>query len=67
MNERNKTKRANEEVKSVLDAQVKEVASERQKSREQDLSIGRSMVDYDLTRTTHEAQVSAFKKHEMGK
>ena len=65
--EKAKFKKANMDVKVTLDAQVKALNLQRQQSREDDISMGATMVSQDLKKSTYEAQVQQFKKHEMSK
>ena len=36
-------------------------------SRENEISTGQKMINEDLQKTTHEAQLAAYKRHEMTK
>ena len=66
-NEMMRTKAVNEDVKKVLDVQLQKIVHERQGSREADIAMGKEMVEADLEKTTREAQISAYKRHEMSK
>ena len=65
--ERAKTKKTNDNVKQTLDYQVQCMAKERQQIKDEDLGLGQRLIDDDLTKTTREAQLAAFKRHEMTK
>lgn len=65
--ERAKTKKAEDEVKATLDVQVDRHNREREHSRAEEISIGQKLIDYDLEMTAKEAQLAAYKRHEMTK
>lgn len=65
--ERAKTKKAEDEVKAGLDIQVDRLNRERELSRTEELSVGQKLIDYDLVQTAKEAQLAAYKRHEMTK
>ena len=65
--ERAKTKKAEDEVKAGLDIQVDRLNRERELSRTEEISVGQKLIDYDLVQTAKEAQLAAYKRHEMTK
>jgi len=67
MTEIAKAKIANNDVRQTLDQQKLEIAQKRHQAKQQDLNIGARMVTDDLEQMTREAQVKAFKRHEMAK
>ena len=62
-----KTKKENEAVKKTLDSQLKEIVSGRLNSREEEIKLGQKMIENDLESATREAQMNAYKRHEMSK
>ena len=65
--ERSKTKKAEDEVKAGLDVQVDRLNRERELSRTEELSVGQKLIENDLEQTAKEAQLAAYKRHEMTK
>ena len=65
--ERERNKKVNAEVKQTLDNQVRHIVRGRQQHRENDLTTGKRLIEEDLTQATREAQLEAFKRHEMTK
>ena len=65
--ERAKTKKAEDEVKATLDVQVDRLNRERELSRVEELGVGQKLIDHDLEMTAKEAQLAAYKRHEMTK
>ena len=63
--ERERTKKVNHEVKQTLDSQVRHIVLGRKQHREDDLSTGQQLIEADMTMATREAQLEAFKRHEM--
>ena len=51
----------------MLATQVKYNAQERLKSREDDISYGRQLVEAELEKSTREAQMEAYKRHKITK
>ena len=67
MQEREKAAKVNQEIKQCLDSQVRHLEKERAQSRENDIKIGKKMIDEDLDSVTRSEQLAAFKRHEMTK
>ena len=65
--ERAKTKKAEDEVKATNDVQVDRHIRERELIRAEELGIGQKLIDHDLVMTAKEAQLAAYKRHEMTK
>ena len=65
--ERERTKKVNNEVKQTLDSQVRHIVAGRQQYREDELSTGQQLIEADMSLATREAQLEAFKRHEMTK
>ena len=65
--EREKTRKAEDEVKRGLDLQVEEHARMKELDKEQDLVFGRKLIEDDMRLIAREAQLAAFKRHEMTK
>ena len=67
MQEREKAAKASQEIKECLDSQVRHQEKERLQSRENDLNIGKKMIDENLESLTRSEQLAAFKRHEITK
>ena len=65
--ERERTKRVNSEVKQTLDSQVRHIVAGRNQYREDELSTGQQLIETDLSLAAREAQLEAYKRHEMTK
>ena len=65
--ERERTKKVNSEVKQTLDSQVRHIVAGRNQYREDELSTGQQLIETDLSLAAREAQLEAYKRHEMTK
>ena len=65
--ERNKARAAEAEVRKVQDQQKIELARAKQKGKEEDKALAARMEQEDLEKVTREAQVEAYKRHQVAK
>ena len=67
LDERKKQQQTNNEVKNILDGQVRFMNENRAQQQKNDFDTGSDLISQDLQLATREAQIAAFKRHEITK